>query len=147
MPVNKESKQMQWTKLIFEFVGKIFISAAIFVLVLVFLPELKGLLSKTTGVQAFGTTVRFKQSKVFKDDITLMELYYLIGAKMDSTSTVYVFSPSDRGLISAVYLLEQKELIEVLSVEIGEGDQEEEPLISLQLTNKGRAFMIELGLQ
>ena len=150
-------KRDDTTKLLPEFfalIGKTFVPIAVVILALTFKPTIEGLLTRTKQAEFLGTKLVFEETRGYKGALTPIELYYLIGSASrygtDFAGAWNLDMLESNGQVSVIYGLRDKGLIEVKIREHssdvaakGYGKKG----ISTRPTEKGKDFLIELGLK
>ena len=138
----------------FSLASKSFLPIAVIVLVFAYKPTIEGLLNRTTQAEMFGTKLVFGQNKAFKGKLSPTELYFLIGSARryghPFEGGLNIDSLEKDGNISVIYSLQNKELLEFKILDntpdlIASGYGKK--CISPRPTDKGKDFLIELGLK
>lgn len=140
----------------FELIGKALIPVTILIIALLFKPTLEYLLIKAQTAEFLGTKISFSESRSYSGDLKPLELFYLMfsannyGKADDSHKSKFNFDLLVKDGHDAVFSsLENKGLIEFHVIDNKPTDPEafgKQSLVSTP-TDKGKAFLIELGLQ
>jgi hypothetical protein len=140
---------------ILELIGKALVPLTILIVALLFKPTLDRLLVKAQTAEFLGTKLSFSQTVSYSGDLNPLELFYLI-----SSAENFGMEDSQKGGFNYDILVEKgheavfsslvdKGLIEVTIVDNTTGDTMifGDKTLESTPTEKGKDFLIELGLQ
>ncbi len=138
---------------IFDLIGKSLVPITVLIIALVFKPTLEYLLIKAQTAEFLGTKISFSQAVAYSGDLKPVELYYLLQSAQNfgyesPKNYMNYDSIKKKGQEAILESLVDKGLIEYSIIAQTKRDTnvfgaEEVVIIP---TDKGKAFLIELGL-